>query len=151
MKTGKTLAILIGIALVALMAFMINSEQSTFIPKTQPQEQAKTQPKEIKQEKSVELISDSELQNIKQLKESVKERDFAVSKLYLVSCAPCHGDNGKGKIAPPISSKSEAEILQKLNDYKAGNVKNSLMDGLLTNTSDDVLARLAKEISNFKK
>ena len=149
MKPGKILALILGIALIALMIFMASSGGSG-APKQQqakPQAQAKPAP----QSKSIDLIDDKDVKNIKILQQSVKERDFEVSSSYLVSCAPCHGDDGRGKIAPPIGGKSKDQILASLKDYKAGKIKNSLMSGLLTNVSDESLDALADEISKFKE
>ena len=41
-------------------------------------------------------------------------------------------------------------ILDRLNEYKAGKIPNSLMEGLLDNVSDENLTILAEEISKFK-
>ena len=101
--------------------------------------------------KIISAISATPKIKAKILQQSVKERDFEVSSSYLVSCAPCHGDDGRGKIAPPIGGKSKDQILASLKDYKAGKIKNSLMSGLLTNVSDESLDALADEISKFKE
>lgn len=93
-----------------------------------------------------EALSEEE-RKIKDLKD--ENREFKVSSLYIVKCAPCHGDNGKGLIGPPLYGKSEAEITKKLSDYKEGKVKNSMMAGLLTNLTEDELKTLANEISKF--
>ena len=80
-----------------------------------------------------------------------KTQNEGVSKQYLTSCAPCHGANGKGIVAPDITHLSKEDLLKKLADYKAGKVQNTLMKGLLTNVSDSDLNNLADEISKFKK
>lgn len=90
-----------------------------------------------------------EEKKIKELKDDTKE--FKVSDTYILKCSPCHGDSGKGAIGPQIYGKSEQELLKKLYDYKEGRVKNSMMAGLLTNSTDDDLKSLAKEISQFGK
>ena len=146
MKPGKILALILGVALIALMIFMASSDDSSA-----PQQEVKPQAKPAPQSKSVDLIDDKDVKNIKILQQSVKERDFKVSSSYLVSCAPCHGDDGRGKIAPPIGGRSKDQILASLKDYKAGKIKNSLMSGLLTNVSDESLDKLADEISKFKE
>ena len=149
MKPGKILALILGIALIALMIFMASSDDSSAPKQEQAKPQAQAKP--ALQSKSVDLIDDKDVKNIKILEQSVKERDFKVSRSYLVSCAPCHGDDGRGKIAPPIGGKSKDQILASLKDYKAGKIKNSLMSGLLTNVSDESLDALADEISKFKE
>ena len=149
MKPGKILVLILGVALIALMIFMASSDDSN----APQQEQAKppVQATPAPQSTSGDLIDDKDVKNIKILEQSVKERDFKVSSSYLVSCAPCHGDDGRGKIAPPIGGKSKDQILASLKDYKAGKIKNSLMSGLLTNVSDESLDKLADEISKFKE
>ncbi|MGZ5207429.1 MAG: hypothetical protein ACXWB0_00250 [Sulfuricurvum sp.] len=93
-----------------------------------------------------EALTEEE-RKIKDLKD--ENREFEVSNLYILKCAPCHGDGGKGLIGPPLYGKSEAEIMKKLSDYKEGRVKNSMMAGLLTNSTEDELKTLANEISKF--
>jgi len=95
-----------------------------------------------------EALTEEE-QKVKDLKD--ENREFAVSNLYILKCAPCHGDNGKGVIGPILFGKSEQELIKKLYEYKEGKVKNSMMAGLLTNSTDDELKLLAREISNFGK
>lgn len=73
-----------------------------------------------------------------------------LSDLYLVKCSSCHGRDGKGPVGPSIAGKSEKENLAMLRRYKANEVENTLMADLLTRTSDEELARLAHEISQFK-
>jgi len=94
MKPGKILALILGIALIALMIFMASSDDSNASQQeVKPQAQAKPAP----QSKSVDLIDDKDVKNIKILQQSVKERDFKVSSSYLVSCAPCHGAGPRQK------------------------------------------------------
>ncbi len=73
-----------------------------------------------------------------------------LSDLYLVKCSSCHGRDGKGPVGPSIAGKSEEENLAMLRRYKANEVENTLMADLLTRTSDEELAKLAHEISQFK-
>ena len=54
-------------------------------------------------------------------------------------------------MAPNIAGMDKEQLIKKLQDYKAGKVENSLMKGLLANTSDADIALLADEISKFKK
>lgn len=140
MKSGKIIAIIAVLGLLGLMFFMISQENAP----VKTQEKTQEKPQNLKPQ-----ISKKE-QILNELNSGIKEREFAVSRLYLVSCSPCHGDDGRGKIAPPIGSKSKDEILARLNDYKQGRVKNSLMNGILSNVSDENLTLLADEISKFK-
>jgi cytochrome c553 len=101
----------------------------------------------------------AEEQKLEELKEQAKELSYTqTSKLYASKCAACHGREGEGrvlgpagtKLAPPIKSRSEAYILEKLEDYRQNKVENTLMKGLLNNSSDEELRALAREIANFK-
>ena len=87
----------------------------------------------------------------KKLKEYQKNiNNNKLSRLYIVKCAACHGKDGKGIIGLPITGKSYDYNYEALLKYKNGQVKNSLMKGLLENTPDDELKALAEEISRFE-
>jgi len=150
---GKKIAIIFGVLVLALMVFMLTSQPSAPVkdasrPELKPAQQ--TKPKVVNEE--LNLQDSEELKKIKQLQNSVANQPSdGVSKRYLTSCAPCHGANGKGVMAPKISSKSKDEILARLKDYKENKVPNSLMKGLLNNVSDEDLGLLADEISKFKE
>lgn len=150
---GKKIAIIFGVLVLALMVFMLTSQPSAPIkdasrPELKPAQQ--TQQKVVNEE--LNLQDSEEIKKIKQLQNSVANQPSeGVSKRYLTSCAPCHGANGKGVMAPSIVGKSKDEILASLKNYKEGKVPNSLMKGLLTNVSDEDLGALADEISKFKE
>ena len=150
---GKKIAIIFGVLVLALMVFMLTSQPLAPIkdasrPELKPAQQ--TQPKVVNEE--LNLQDNEEIKKIKQLQNSVANQPSqGVSKRYLTSCAPCHGANGKGVMAPSIAGKSKDEILASLKNYKEGKVSNSLMKGLLTNVSDEDLGALADEISKFKE
>ena len=150
---GKKIAIIFGVLVLALMVFMLTSQPSAPVkdasrPELKPAQQ--TQPKAVNEE--LNLQDSEEIKKIKQLQNSVANQPSeGVSKRYLTSCAPCHGANGKGVMAPSIAGKSKDEILASLKNYKEGKVSNSLMKGLLTNVSDEDLGALADEISKFKE
>ena len=150
---GKKIAIIFGVLVLALMVFMLTSQPSAPVkdasrPELKPAQQ--TKPKVVNEE--LNLQDSEEIKKIKQLQNSVANQPSeGVSKRYLTSCAPCHGANGKGVMAPKISGKSKDEILARLKDYKENKVPNSLMKGLLTNVSDEDLGLLADEISKFKE
>ena len=150
---GKKIAIIFGALVLALMVFMLTSQPSAPIkdasrPELKPAQQ--TKPKVVNEE--LNLQDSEEIKKIKQLQNSVANQPSeGVSKRYLTSCAPCHGANGKGVMAPSIAGKSKDEILASLKNYKEGKVPNSLMKGLLTNVSDEDLDSLADEISKFKE
>ena len=150
---GKKIAIIFGVLVLALMVFMLTSQPLAPIkdasrPELKPAQQ--TQQKVVNEE--LNLQDSEEIKKIKQLQNSVANQPSqGVSKRYLTSCAPCHGANGKGVMAPSIAGKSKDEILASLKNYKEGKVPNSLMKGLLTNVSDEDLGALADEISKFKE
>nr|WP_314564002.1 c-type cytochrome [uncultured Campylobacter sp.] len=150
---GKKIAIIFGALVLVLMIFMLTSQPSAPVkdasrPELKPAQQ--TQQKVVNEE--LNLQDSEEIKKIKQLQNSVANQPSeGVSKRYLTSCAPCHGANGKGVMAPSIAGKSKDEILASLKNYKEGKVPNSLMKGLLTNVSDEDLGALADEISKFKE
>ena len=150
---GKKIAIIFGVLVLALIVFMLTSQPSAPVkdasrPELKPAQQ--TKPKVVNEE--LNLQDSEEIKKIKQLQNSVANQPSeGVSKRYLTSCAPCHGANGKGVMAPSIAGKSKDEILASLKNYKEGKVPNSLMKGLLTNVSDEDLDSLADEISKFKE
>ena len=150
---GKKIAIIFGALVLALMVFMLTSQPLAPIkdasrPELKPAQQ--TKPKVVNEE--LNLQDSEEIKKIKQLQNSVANQPSeGVSKRYLTSCAPCHGANGKGVMAPSIAGKSKDKILTSLKNYKEGKVPNSLMKGLLTNVSDEDLGALADEISKFKE
>ena len=150
---GKKIAIIFGVLVLALMVFMLTSQPSAPV-KVASRPEIKPQDFAPKQERNEELnLQDAEeIKKIKQLQNSVANQpNEGVSKRYLTSCAPCHGANGKGVMAPKISGKSKDEILARLKDYKENKVPNSLMKGLLNNVADEDLGALADEISKFKE
>ena len=150
---GKKIAIIFGVLVLALMVFMLTSQPSAPVkdasrPELKPAQQ--TQSKVVNEE--LNLQDSEEIKKIKQLQNSVANQPSeGVSKRYLTSCAPCHGANGKGVMAPSVAGKSKDEILASLKNYKESKVPNSLMKGLLTNVSDEDLGALADEISKFKE
>ncbi|WP_236847872.1 c-type cytochrome [Campylobacter devanensis] len=149
MNIGKVIALFLGSLIVVLMLFMLFSSDS---PTQATQEPVKNEPKPVTQttSNSSEFQTSDELNKIKELKQSVSLSSDVVSKIYLQSCAPCHAKDGSGILAPSIIGKSKEAILARLNEYKAGKIPNSLMEGLLDNVSDENLTILAEEISKFK-
>ncbi|CZE46023.1 c-type cytochrome [Campylobacter geochelonis] len=140
----KKVVVGICVCIIALMIFMITSQTSSqSMPKTQPKKP------NLEPKKEIVLQEKDDIKKIKELKQSVKAKQ--TSKLYLVSCAPCHGDDARGVIAPSIAGKSKDEILARLKDYKAGKYPNTLMAGVLQNINDVNLSALAGEISELKK
>lgn len=149
LSAGKVVSIVIAVLVVAMIGFMISTDE----PMSQASSAAPLQPKNTQKSNVVEnssnFQSNDELEKIKELKQSVSQTNENASKLYVKSCAPCHGQDGKGIIAPSIAGKSADEILTSLRNYKDGKIPNSLMAGLFTNVSDENLTALAHEISKF--
>lgn len=73
-----------------------------------------------------------------------------LSILYIVKCSACHGRDGKGPIGPSIAGKDFNKNLELLKKYKANEVENTMMEDMLTRTSDQELEMLAREVSSFK-
>lgn len=73
-----------------------------------------------------------------------------LSHLYIVKCSACHGKDGNGPVGPSIAGKSYEYNIKKLQEYKENKVQNTMMEDLLTRTSNEELEQLAKEISQFK-
>lgn len=93
-------------------------------------------------------IKNNAEQKLKEYRQNVSSDKL--SRLYIVKCAACHGKDGKGIIGLPIIGKSYEYNYEALLKYKNGQVKNSLMKGLLENTPDNELKSLAEEISRFE-
>lgn len=105
----------------------------------------------VEQKTSKAPLSEEEqvLEDLK--KQAGVNLENSVSIYYLTHCSSCHGKDGGGtQVAPTIKGKSYDYMIAKLDDYRNDRVVNSLMKGLLLNTSDEELKVLAKEISNFK-
>lgn len=151
MKTGKLIAIIITVVLFLMMAYMVIQDVSSSSKKEEHnieqkvKEPAKDLEKRFEQPKSEE---DKKLAELKKLAGNLEQK--GKSNTYLIKCSSCHGKNGEGtQVAPGIQGKDMDYILTKLDDYRNNRVKNSLMKGLLNNTSDEELAKLALEISKF--
>lgn len=153
MNIGKIIAGIFSAVAVLLIVYLMNTGTTTLKDESKPSLAPKNTdftPK-ASQIATNNMKESEDLNKVLELQKSVENsQNEGVSKLYLVSCAPCHAKNGDGIIAPSIKGKSKEELLKSLQDYKADKVPNSLMRGLLTNTSDENLELLADEISKFK-
>lgn len=155
MKMGKILAIILGLLCVVGIVFIMN--QTPKIREVTPKTEVKMQKDESKTPSLETKIKQKELEEQKKLDEleyqkanlKKKEQFKGVSSLYRVSCAPCHGLDGKGEIAPIIAGQSKEQILKSLNDFKTHDRNNTLMTSLLKNISSKDLEILASEISEF--
>ena len=142
---GKKLSgIILAVVVVGLIGYVMYSGSPKH-EQTPKQETVTKQDINKMQEKS------EEQKKLDELKEKVNDTKTTVTtKLYAQRCAACHGYSGEGIVGPVIKGKDEAYIMAKLDGYRSGKVRNSLMQGLLKNSSDEELKALAKEISAFK-
>ncbi|NLY03938.1 MAG: cytochrome C [Campylobacter sp.] len=161
MKTGKILAIVIGALCIGAVVYIMNSgapDPTKTASQTAKQESnyKDNEAKEAARKKEqMEAIEKKEQEKIAKLEEERaalerKRQNEGVSALYRISCAPCHGLDGRGEIAPHIAGQTEEQILKSLQDFKTHSIDNTLMSELLQNVSDENLSILAEEISRFE-
>lgn len=74
----------------------------------------------------------------------------AAGKAKSDDCAECHGANGEGTEGPRLAGKSEAELVQAMQDYKSGKRSDAVMKALLSKLSDQDLADLAAYYASQK-
>jgi cytochrome c553 len=91
--------------------------------------------------------ADAKLEELK--KQQGATSRSGLSRLYLVKCSACHGRDGRGPIGPSIVGKSKEENIAVLQKYKMKQISNSAMIGLLEQTSDQEIEKLAEEIATF--
>lgn len=91
---------------------------------------------------------DEQAAALKEMERSVGKS--GLSKEYIVKCSACHGRDGKGPIGPSIAGKDVKYNMAALLKYKNKQVPNTMMKGLLENTSEAQLQILATEIASFK-
>ncbi len=144
MSSGKIIGLVVSLSIVLLLIFMLVQETSTKKAPDVEQKVEQTAPKN--------LIKSEEEEKLEELKKQASvSTNNTVSQLYSLRCKACHGSEGQGtQVGPSIKGKSVEYILSKLDDYKNNRVKNSLMQGLLTNATPEELNTLAQEISSFK-
>ncbi len=149
MSIGKKIGVAITAGLVLVMLYMIIQDVSSSQEREKQAQQEKDKKEQSSQQESDEVSKeDKKLQELKEMTKTLSGESG--SREYLVNCSSCHGKQGEGTtVAPAINGKSIDYILKKLDEYRSGEVKNSLMEGLLENTSDEELAKLAAEISKF--
>lgn len=77
--------------------------------------------------------------------------DAAAGKAKAASCAGCHGANGQGVPPnPALTGKSEAQLVQAMQDYKAGKRANAVMKAMVAGLSDQDMANLAAYYASLK-
>jgi cytochrome c553 len=144
MSSGKIIGLVASLGIVLLLIFMLVQETSTKKAPVVEQKVEQPAPK-----KTIKTEEEEKLEELK--KQASGSINNSVSQLYSLRCKACHGSEGQGsQVGPSIKGKSVEYILSKLDDYKNNRVKNSLMQGLLTNATQEELNTLAQEISSFK-
>ena len=77
--------------------------------------------------------------------------DAAAGKAKSATCVPCHGADGKGVAPnPALAGKSDAQLLQAMQDYKSGKRNNAVMKGIVGSLSDQDMANLAAYFASLK-
>jgi len=77
--------------------------------------------------------------------------DPAAGKAKAAACASCHGANGQGVPPnPALAGKSEAQLLQAMQDYKSGKRTNAVMKAMVAGLSDQDMANLAAYYASLK-
>ena len=77
--------------------------------------------------------------------------DVQAGKAKAGACAGCHGANGEGvKPNPALAGKSEADIVQAMQDYKSGKRANPVMKSFATPLSDQDMANLGAYYASLK-
>lgn len=144
MSSGKIIGLVASLGIVLLLIFMLVQETSTKKAPVVEQKVEQPAPK-----KTIKTEEEEKLEELK--KQASVSINNSVSQLYSLRCKACHGSEGQGsQVGPSIKGKSVEYILSKLDDYKNNRVTNSLMQGLLTNATQEELNTLAQEISSFK-
>lgn len=78
--------------------------------------------------------------------------DITAGKSAYSTCVGCHGANGEGGVGPKLAGQPAADIVQKLNDYKAGKQMGpmtSMMAPMATGLSDSDIANIAAYTSSL--
>ncbi len=77
--------------------------------------------------------------------------DIAAGKAKAAGCAGCHGANGQGiSPNPALAGKSEAQLLQALQDFKSGKRANAVMKAMTAGLSGQDMENLAAYYASLK-
>lgn len=139
--------LLIAILIVFILLLIVVIYQVLFSTPTHNQETGNNMSNERTVENGKELLDENE---VAVLELERKAQMDELSKLYIVKCSACHGRDGLGPIGSSIAGKSFDYNYDKLLDYKNKKVPNTMMKGLLENTTLEEIKILAQEISQFK-
>ncbi len=72
--------------------------------------------------------------------------DVDAGKAAYATCVGCHGANAEGGVGPKLAGQATADIVSKLNDYKAGKQvgpMTSMMAPMAAGLSDADIANIA--------
>lgn len=73
------------------------------------------------------------------------------AKAAAAACTGCHGANGQGVPPnPALAGKSEADLLQAMQDFKSGKRSNAMMKAMMASLSDQDMANLAAYYASLK-
>jgi len=78
--------------------------------------------------------------------------DAAAGKSAYSTCVGCHGAGAEGGVGPKLAGQAAADIVQKLNDYKAGKQMGpmtSMMAPMAAGLSDSDIANIAAYTSSL--
>lgn len=139
---SKNSLVIAIVAVSVVVALFVAMQDEAVTPKTT------TESRSIEHKVAKPQMTEEEEQ-VAELKKKAGVATVETSQLYKTRCASCHGYSGEGIVGPQLVGMSESQVLKSLVDYKADRVPNSLMRGLLNNSTDEELAMLAKEISKF--
>jgi sulfide dehydrogenase cytochrome subunit len=80
------------------------------------------------------------------------EYDPVKGEMLSLSCASCHGTNGKSEaITPYIAGMGKANMYQILLDFKSGKRTETMMQKHVKGFSDEELEQIAYYFSNVKR
>jgi cytochrome c553 len=77
--------------------------------------------------------------------------DVAAGQAKAATCAMCHGPNGAGTaMAPKLTGKSAADLVQAMKDYQSGKRDNAMMKGQMAPLSAGDMDNLAAYYASLK-
>ncbi len=78
--------------------------------------------------------------------------DVGAGKAKTGACAACHGADGAGVGSnPPLAGKSEAQIVQALQEFKSGKRANPIMKPMASMLSDQDMSNIGAYYASLKK
>jgi len=78
--------------------------------------------------------------------------DVQAGKAKAAACTGCHGANGEGVAPnPPLTGRTEEEIVQALKDYKSGKRVNATMKMMAGTIKDQDVDNVAAYYASLKK